>query len=435
MSVTLSINSEIIGFLQVSVPLLTNRLPNFLGIFDQRPSSVIGTILAPKAQGSFHRAICVDLNGRNVIVTVSKNSKRIGVVGEGVSGLSSAIRVAEDGNQVTVIANARGNQTTSSIAAAFWYPFWTGAEPDHSWYETSWAERTYLILETLSAEPTTGITEVSLYEYFSQAMTEREIENVVQSMWWRHLPAVRFRRFGADECGNKSVGDAHFKSGISFRTFVVHMSDYLTYLKRRCDELGVSFESGTVLDLGSLASRFDLIVNCSGMGARKLVPHDVKEGIHRLSPVEGVVVRLSALEEVSDISLIHTGRYFDLLPAYIVPRGGSNPDIIIGGTITPESSYRDVERRACTPQHLSWSTLSSDHWLRLYADRIIEDCYELEPKLQDANILEVKVGYRPGRAPKVRVEKEGKIIHNYGHAGGGLTLSWGCAELVTTLIR
>jgi D-amino-acid oxidase len=46
------------------------------------------------------------------------------------------------------------------------------------------------------------------------------------------------------------------------------------------------------------------------------------------------------------------------------------------------------------------------------------------------------VGLRPGRA-EVRLEKElisGKvIIHNYGHGGSGVTLSWGCAEEVVEL--
>ena len=43
------------------------------------------------------------------------------------------------------------------------------------------------------------------------------------------------------------------------------------------------------------------------------------------------------------------------------------------------------------------------------------------------------MGLRPGRR-EVRLEKEetasGAIIHNYGHAAYGHTLSWGCAAEV-----
>jgi D-amino-acid oxidase len=55
------------------------------------------------------------------------------------------------------------------------------------------------------------------------------------------------------------------------------------------------------------------------------------------------------------------------------------------------------------------------------------------------------IGVRPHRKGGVRLELEpapfstasGKkwIIHNYGHGGGGITLSWGCASVVTDLVR
>ncbi|MGH7892417.1 MAG: FAD-dependent oxidoreductase, partial [Thermodesulfobacteriota bacterium] len=48
-----------------------------------------------------------------------------------------------------------------------------------------------------------------------------------------------------------------------------------------------------------------------------------------------------------------------------------------------------------------------------------------------------RVGLRPGRT-EVRLEIEelpgGRaLIHDYGHGGGGFTLSWGCAEEVLKL--
>ncbi len=54
------------------------------------------------------------------------------------------------------------------------------------------------------------------------------------------------------------------------------------------------------------------------------------------------------------------------------------------------------------------------------------------------------IGIRPHRTGGVRLELEeqpietpsGKkyVIHNYGHGGGGITLSWGCASIVTELV-
>ncbi len=58
------------------------------------------------------------------------------------------------------------------------------------------------------------------------------------------------------------------------------------------------------------------------------------------------------------------------------------------------------------------------------------------PELENVNILEQLVGLRPGRT-SVRLEKEfifdKPLIHNYGHGGSGVTLSWGCADDVVEL--
>jgi D-amino-acid oxidase len=94
------------------------------------------------------------------------------------------------------------------------------------------------------------------------------------------------------------------------------------------------------------------------------------------------------------------------------------------------------------------------------AERILADCAAVDPRLRTARILEHRVGLRPAR-PRVRLEAESAggdgngpargpgsgsgpgsgtvrlVVHNYGHGGAGVTLSWGCAreaaQLVTTL--
>ncbi|WP_343394071.1 FAD-dependent oxidoreductase [Candidatus Amarobacter glycogenicus] len=41
---------------------------------------------------------------------------------------------------------------------------------------------------------------------------------------------------------------------------------------------------------------------------------------------------------------------------------------------------------------------------------------------------------RPYRTT-VRLERDGRIIHNYGHGGAGFTLARGCAEEVAALAK
>ena len=55
-----------------------------------------------------------------------------------------------------------------------------------------------------------------------------------------------------------------------------------------------------------------------------------------------------------------------------------------------------------------------------------------------AEVVAERVGLRPYR-PTVRLEAEslpgGRVLwHNYGHGGGGVSLSWGCARDLTDAV-
>jgi len=383
--------------------------------------------------------------------------KNVCVIGAGVSGLTSAVRLAEDKHTVTIVAKEHGQETTSSVAAAFWYPFWMGHEPVHDWYDWNWAAETYRKLETLPRTPETGISKVTLNEYFDWTMLDKEIEQVVNAMWWQdaqwNLPDLQFQpQMNAHDVSIRRVKNYQFKRGISFSTFVVNMADYLSYLRAWAERLHVKFEKlRSVNRISDLLTECDTVVNCSGIGAKALVDDDRppgptgRRGPHRLEAYEGVVLRLTPLNEVRDISLVHTGpfpseppraNYFGGKPLYIVPRSGTSPDIIIGGSTTHETEFLEPERENWKVQHLPWDDIPANHWIRkYYANRIYDDCCAFEKSLAGAKVLEAKVGYRPVPHPKVRLEREDKIIHNYGHGGAGVTLSWGCAERVSRLVE
>ena len=73
------------------------------------------------------------------------------------------------------------------------------------------------------------------------------------------------------------------------------------------------------------------------------------------------------------------------------------------------------------------------------AASILRRCREIAPTLAEAAVIEHVVGLRPGR-PTVRLEEDTldepgpRILHNYGHGGAGITISWGCADEVTALL-
>jgi len=68
---------------------------------------------------------------------------------------------------------------------------------------------------------------------------------------------------------------------------------------------------------------------------------------------------------------------------------------------------------------------------------ILERCAALERRLAGAQVVEHQVGVRPGRdAVRVQAQPLGgaRCIHNYGHGGSGVSLSWGCAREVEAII-
>lgn len=360
----------------------------------------------------------------NLPSPVATNQKSVCIIGGGVSGLSTGITLRRRGHRVRILTRDESLATTSSVAAAFWYPFWTGQEPDHSWYDPRWAARTFEALGSLVGS-VSGVTEATLLEYFDEEMSDKELANVVDGMWWKEgLAGINFNLLSQKQVATVRAASRVFRSGATIRTYVINMTDYLPFLRRTFADLKGEFGLATLSleNLSDLAESFDAIVDCAGLGAGELFG----ENSEKLFPVEGAVITVEPVQGVQDVILMHTGPVFDSYPFYIVPRGSK--DIILGGTIR--------EHKSGIPRHFSWSDVSTqDDEVQDDIRRIWNWCVEFIPQLAGAKILDVGVGYRPKRKPRVRLEEGNEIrgvrlFHNYGHGGGGVTLSWGCAEEV-----
>ncbi|XP_060046618.1 D-aspartate oxidase isoform X2 [Erinaceus europaeus] len=174
---------------------------------------------------------------------------------------------------------------------------------------------------------------------------------------------------------------------------------------------GLKSNGGLVLtrrigDLWELCPSFDLVVNCSGLGSRKLV------GDMEVFPVRGQVLKVQAPW------LTHFIRDGNGM-TYIYPGTSS---VTLGGT----------------RQQGDWN-LSPD------ADTsrdILSRCCALEPSLQGARAIRAMVGLRPCR-PGVRLQKEHlhqadwtlPVVHHYGHGSGGISVHWGSALEAARLVR
>ena len=71
------------------------------------------------------------------------------------------------------------------------------------------------------------------------------------------------------------------------------------------------------------------------------------------------------------------------------------------------------------------------------ARAIVARCAEIFPPIAQAEFLGHRAGIRPDR-PQIRFELQDlgdrRIVHNCGHSGAGVSLSWGCADDVAKLM-
>jgi D-amino-acid oxidase len=289
--------------------------------------------------------------------------------------------LTEVGWSVDLVAEETFDQTVSSVAAAVWTM--TSAEPAKR--TRRWAMASRERFAGIAADPSSGIA----------PLRQRELERTDPGpLWWESTPYVR--RLSADEL------PAGYAAGFEIDGFIIEPPRYLAWLTRTLADAGVTVSIGSIERLDDVDG--DLVVNCTGLRARQLV------GDETLFPIRGQVVAVAnpgiadAVADESDVDRV----------SYVYPR---STEVILGGA-----------RQAGSEDTAADDDLTS---------RILADAAVLDPRIAGAEVLDVRVGLRPGR-PQVRVEAErladGRpVIHNYGHSGAGFILSWGCALDVVAL--
>lgn len=304
--------------------------------------------------------------------------RQVAIIGAGISGLSCAVVFGERGYRPTIFAAEMPMETTSAVAGAIWFPY--DALPEA--LVTAWALLSYGRLVEMARDAASGVTLLEL-------VTVSPLDDLAVPAWG---VAVGYRRLPRHEL------DPPFRSGYSMTVPLMDTTIYLPWLRERVEALGGSFERRRLERVEDVPETFDLIVNCSGFGARELVP-DADLRAHR-----GQVVLVPKIDRTSAMVC-------DEPLMYILPRSN---DCVLGGVNVEEGDLP-----ADTPSV------------------ILQRCRAAGL----AGPLEVRatpIGIRPYRTSGIRLEgevtKDGRlVVHNYGHGGCGFSVSWGCAHKVFEL--
>ncbi|XP_014662592.1 PREDICTED: D-aspartate oxidase-like isoform X2 [Priapulus caudatus] len=325
---------------------------------------------------------------------------KICVIGAGVIGLSTAVNIQKriPTARVTIIAEEFSPNLTSDVAAGIWEPHILG-NTDVS-LQRKWATETFehyaeMLMGELAGE--CGIQLISGYQLFNEDMD-------VKVPFWSDI-VFNFRILTADDNAKKFLPP--HSSGWSYSTILAHPPHYMKWLIKRFHQEGGSMIKMSVKNFEQVAFPFDVIVNCTGLGARKLANDSSVE------PVQGHVLKVIA-PWVKNF-LMSTSATVD---TYIVP---GVEIVTLGGTGVKGA----------------WNTTPDAE----VSQRIWRNCCNVLPSLKDAKVVREAVGLRPFR-PTVRLEMETlksaagdiKVVHNYGHGGSGFTVQWGVAREAAELV-
>jgi D-amino-acid oxidase len=304
------------------------------------------------------------------------------VIGAGVIGLSTAIRLAEDGMTVAIATAHEPQETTSALATAMVGP--TFAPPGSRL--RLWEEET---LREVSGVDRLDSGVHRCRGRFASRLTGVQPPGAENLACFEH-------------CGQSELPDG-YQSGFWAEVPLVDMPVYLAYLLQRFNQAGGAIEVRAIDSLIEAASLSPMVVNCSGLGARHLVPDP------DVAPIRGpkIIVTNPGVD-----TFFMEGPPSEEWTCFH-PHGAV---VVLGG------SSRASEDVTPNPEE---------------AQAILARCASVEPRLAGAVIIEHRVGLRPGRSA-VRLEREfvngSTVVHNYGHGALGVTLSWGCARGAAALL-
>ncbi|KDQ60139.1 hypothetical protein JAAARDRAFT_205162 [Jaapia argillacea MUCL 33604] len=303
------------------------------------------------------------------------------VVGAGVVGLTTAIRVQETGrHRVTVIAETFPTDPKTIKYTSHWAGAHLASGIGADATENRIGTETFRAIWEMSApgSETEGcFLRVRQTQFYAEEQPEPHPLHIMPG--FEYLP--------------QSSLPKGFKSGIGFTTVDIDTPKYLNYLLARFLARGGSTIRGTVQHISQIIE-----------GGPHVFSNPMGKSTGDTSPVDAVIVVVGGTQEPDDW--------------HPVPRERTKLD-----TLTRAIS--------CYPELVPAKSNVDSHQVSVddILDLVIEDGCGLRPARKGGVRIEVELFEDAQRNRRV------PVVHNYGHEGSGFEWSWGSAAMVLDLLN
>lgn len=359
--------------------------------------------------------------------------RNITIIGAGVIGLTTAVKLQDSGYTVTLVAETL---PTDPKNIRYTSP-WAGAHHVSSAKDDPWLQKldmdTFKIMWDMSV-PGSGAEECFLRVIQTEFYEDKEAETAIIDAW-KDMPD--FRHLAKEELITGA------EAGVQFTTVTIDTSKYLPYLFSKFLKGGGHAVRDTVQHISQVVEgaffpsgsngivpEVHAVVVCTGIGSRSLGGVEDKA----VYPIRGQTVLLKAPWVRYGRTLVEKNG----IRTYIIPR--KSGDVIVGGTMDQHDWYPKPRPETTTD----------------ILKRVIAICPELAPEEICAAraptaddliplIIEEGCGLRPARTSGVRIElvsyeitrvqKKVPVVFNYGHGGFGYQSSWGSAAVAQELLE
>lgn len=312
------------------------------------------------------------------------NKKQIAVIGAGINGLATALKLLQEKYSVTIFAQETTPHTWSDIAPALCIPY--HALPFD--LVTKCININYKWCQQLQKLPETGIKLLDYYQY--HPTTD------IESCWMQEV-GYDYTKLSSHELPNP------YKLGLKSKIYRMDASLLLPYLQKQIIKAGGRIIKKYIHHIEDpILANFPIIINCTGANTTQFIKDP------QAFPIKGQRI---IIEKIAGLNKIQLAILDDQHYVAIVPREN---DCWLGGT----AIENDWDARASAQ----------------ITDNILAKASAIIPQIRTKQILDVGVGFRTGRN-RIRIEKQTLannrlLIHNYGQGGSAFALAWGCAAMV-----